>query len=61
MWAELTNGVTIDKHGFTLLSNENPAGGLIQTDVTPAYTIDVPVNAENGKDADAASLLLGIP
>lgn len=49
MWAELTDGVTIDKHGFALLSNENPAGGLIQTDVTPAYVIGVSTNAESGK------------
>ena len=54
MWAELTDGVTIDKHGFALLSNENPAGGLIQTDVTPVYTID-------GKSADAASLTVASP
>lgn len=51
MWAELTDGVTIDKHGFALLSNENPAGGLIQTDVTPAYTIDAPANDESVGDA----------
>lgn len=51
MWAELTDGVTIDKHGFALLSNKNPAGGLIQTDVTPVYTIDAHVNAENMGDA----------
>lgn len=50
MWAELTDGVTIDKHGFALLSNENPAGELIQTDVAPVYTIDVT------DSADAASL-----
>lgn len=51
MWAELTDGVTIDKHGFALLSNENPAGGLIQTDVTPAYTIVKPANAESVGEA----------
>lgn len=56
MWAELTDGVTVDKHGFALLSNENPAGGLIQTDVTPVYTIDTNAIAEDGKGADAASL-----
>lgn len=56
MWAELTDGATIDKHGFALLSNENPAGGLIQTDVTPAYGIDVSTSAENGNVDEAASL-----
>lgn len=51
MWAELTDGVTINKHGFALLSNENPAGGLIQIDVMPAYEIDVSTNAESVGDA----------
>lgn len=51
MWAELTDGVTIDKHGFALLSNENPAGGLIQTDVTPAYVIDASANTDSTGEA----------